>query len=550
MIVGKIVMVMLVLLSVACSNENAPSKNGNKSRGLASEFNVYGIVVGASSDELVNKLGAPLKKKLVNRMGSEYFDYIYESLQFAVIDGKVAMVGSKDVELKTNQDVGVGSSVEQVSEKYSSYGKYEDEEHYRGVVVYFDSEGAMFVEFNNDKVSKVAAANMRFIEDYFEVTQGQLRSISAYSKYSDEDIEALAQDTKSLSNKDLAIIDDSSSKQINIGMEKSKVEEILGRPEEETEFGTKYNGVSIMYDENNIVAAITTPWDDNRAKRFRTIRGITIGSSEYEVADKYGVEKNDDSVSDNEYGYYFYVKMSGNQLKRVEQRDSSENGLTIGFDMDYERKVVKGLTIGYTKCLVYFNCKNTSDETDEQSILSTETAGNKASSSEFSPAPDFSLTDIDGNKVTLSDTNGKVRLVQFFFSNNPDLGPPTTFLLSQVQQKLIDKGLFGTDTEIFSITIDPKRDTAGALKKYAEQFDADLSGWKFLRGEERATAELANNFGVLVMKDEEGNFSQTNLIALVDKEDKIREWINANEYIEGDNRKSADDIVTDIENLL
>src|SRR5689334_3908488 len=55
----------------------------------------------------------------------------------------------------------------------------------------------------------------------------------------------------------------------------------------------------------------------------------------------------------------------------------------------------------------------------------------------------FSYQDIDGQTVSLDNTNGKVRLLYFFFANCPDVCPPTTFMLSQVQDQLKAKGLFG-----------------------------------------------------------------------------------------------------------
>ncbi|MFD2505845.1 SCO family protein [Paenibacillus septentrionalis] len=43
------------------------------------------------------------------------------------------------------------------------------------------------------------------------------------------------------------------------------------------------------------------------------------------------------------------------------------------------------------------------------------------------PAPSFALTDVDGNAVSLESTNGKARIVYFYFASCPDVCPPTTF---------------------------------------------------------------------------------------------------------------------------
>ncbi|WMT40264.1 SCO family protein [Paenibacillus sp. D2_2] len=68
------------------------------------------------------------------------------------------------------------------------------------------------------------------------------------------------------------------------------------------------------------------------------------------------------------------------------------------------------------------------------------------------PVESFSMENVDGRNITLEDTNGKVRLFYFFFSSCPDVCPVTTFRLSQVQDLLQDKGMFGKDAEIISIS--------------------------------------------------------------------------------------------------
>ena len=145
---------------------------------------------------------------------------------------------------------------------------------------------------------------------------------------------------------------------------------------------------------------------------------------------------------------------------------------------------------------------------------------------------EFSYTDMNGETVSLSGTNGKARLLYFFFANCPDVCPPTTFVMSQVQDELKEEGLFGKEVEFLSVTIDPERDTPELLQDYAKRFEADPEGWKFLRGDEKETAALAEKYGILVNKDKDGNFGHMNLIVLLDKKGQIREWISANDYID------------------
>lgn len=77
---------------------------------------------------------------------------------------------------------------------------------------------------------------------------------------------------------------------------------------------------------------------------------------------------------------------------------------------------------------------------------------------------DFSLENVNGDQVTLADTQGKARLVYFFFTQCPDVCPITKFLLSQTQKILVEDGSFGKDTEFVSISFDPKNDTGKLLR--------------------------------------------------------------------------------------
>jgi protein SCO1/2 len=164
---------------------------------------------------------------------------------------------------------------------------------------------------------------------------------------------------------------------------------------------------------------------------------------------------------------------------------------------------------------------------------------------------EFSYEDTAGNQVSLSNTNGKARLLYFFFASCPDVCPPTTALMSKVQDELKSDGVFGNKVEFMSVTIDPTHDTTDVLKKYANTFDADPSGWKFLRGDEQATADLAKKYQLLVVKDQDGNYSHMNLIVLLDKKGQIRVWINVIDYIgQGEHNLQPSDMAKEIKSLL
>lgn len=141
-------------------------------------------------------------------------------------------------------------------------------------------------------------------------------------------------------------------------------------------------------------------------------------------------------------------------------------------------------------------------------------------------APAFELTNLDGQRVSLASTNGKARIVYFYFANCPDVCPPTTFLLSQVQDQLEAEGKLGSKAELISITFDPERDTPEVIRDFVDRLSADFNGWHFLRGDEQKTLQLAKDFGVSVLKNEDGSYMHMNIITIVDQNGQIRKWIN------------------------
>lgn len=144
-------------------------------------------------------------------------------------------------------------------------------------------------------------------------------------------------------------------------------------------------------------------------------------------------------------------------------------------------------------------------------------------------APDFSLESAEGRQVTLAESTGKVRLVYFFFSHCPDICIPTTAMLSKLQEELKDRGLFGTEVVLHSISFDPERDTRERLDRFAKGYQADFAGWHFLRGEEQAVIDLARQYGVSVVNLNNGDFMHQNYFILVDKDGQKRKYYDAND---------------------
>jgi protein SCO1/2 len=135
---------------------------------------------------------------------------------------------------------------------------------------------------------------------------------------------------------------------------------------------------------------------------------------------------------------------------------------------------------------------------------------------------DFTLDNIDGSRFQLSQSNGKVRLVSFIFTHCPDVCPSTTRYMADLQEQLKAKGLFGEKAAFITVSFDPERDTPEVLRKYANTFNADPSGWYFLRGDEEAVQKVTKDFGVAVIKQPDGSYMHTARIFLLDQDGNLR----------------------------
>ena len=132
--------------------------------------------------------------------------------------------------------------------------------------------------------------------------------------------------------------------------------------------------------------------------------------------------------------------------------------------------------------------------------------------------PDFTLTDQTGARVKLSQFRGQPVAVTFVYSRCPIA---TACPLTVARFSKIDAGLkkenFGA---LLCVTVDPENDTPAALKEYAAHVGADPKRWKFLTGDPRDVARVAERFGVLYYPDK-AQIVHSQAVAIVDPDGKL-----------------------------
>jgi protein SCO1/2 len=137
----------------------------------------------------------------------------------------------------------------------------------------------------------------------------------------------------------------------------------------------------------------------------------------------------------------------------------------------------------------------------------------------FHQVGDFKLTDQDGKEVSFKTYNDKVLVVGFFYTHCATLCNTINGYIDSLDRNYAQ----GKMVQFASITVDPKRDSVGALKKYAAQFADRNAKWKFLTGDTATIYNLARKgFLVNAVDQGNGNFIYSDQLILLDSHRRIR----------------------------
>lgn len=136
----------------------------------------------------------------------------------------------------------------------------------------------------------------------------------------------------------------------------------------------------------------------------------------------------------------------------------------------------------------------------------------------------FTLTNQDGQPLSLSDLQGKPVLLFFGFTHCPDVCPTTMAEFRQIKRDLGDQG---GDLAYVFVSVDGTRDTPEVLKPYLAQFDPAFIG---LTGTEDKVRQIGGDYFVFFNHSPvEGTPSaagysvdHTSFTYLIDAEGKLR----------------------------
>ncbi|HLR23358.1 MAG TPA: SCO family protein [Pseudogracilibacillus sp.] len=140
------------------------------------------------------------------------------------------------------------------------------------------------------------------------------------------------------------------------------------------------------------------------------------------------------------------------------------------------------------------------------------------------------------NEFDFEEKPKKARLIEFMYTNCPDVCPITTLEMSQLKNKLEKEGVFGDEVEFMTITIDPKRDTLEVMEDYAHRYEieSDEEGWYFLRGDEEDTKEFADALDFLYRDPGSGEIVHSTYTYFMDEDDNLLEKFTMGEAFDQD----------------
>ena len=139
------------------------------------------------------------------------------------------------------------------------------------------------------------------------------------------------------------------------------------------------------------------------------------------------------------------------------------------------------------------------------------------------PAPDFTLLDTSGRPTQLSELRGHVVLINFIYTTCSSACPLLTQRIALLQARLARSGLRERQAHFLSITVDPYRDSAEVLSRYAGRFGAGSDGWRFLREEPERLQRVLTAYDEWTRPQPDGEIDHPARLYLVDQRGNIRE---------------------------
>ena len=156
--------------------------------------------------------------------------------------------------------------------------------------------------------------------------------------------------------------------------------------------------------------------------------------------------------------------------------------------------------------------------------------------------PNFAFVDQNNDTVRNVDFEGKIYVADFFFTHCPTICPRVTAQMLRVYTEFKDSSAVC----LIAHSIDPKRDSVGRLRDYADKLGVKAPKWRFVTGERDSIYSIADNYFSIAKEDPKspGGFDHSGRLILVDKKRHVRS------FCDGTDAEDVDRFMKDIKRLL
>lgn len=160
----------------------------------------------------------------------------------------------------------------------------------------------------------------------------------------------------------------------------------------------------------------------------------------------------------------------------------------------------------------------------------------------YHTVPDFAFMNQDSQWVTNETFAGKAYVVDFFFTHCPTICPKVAKQMKRVHDRFLEEDRL----LLLAHSIDPKRDTIGRLKWYADNLGVESSKWHFVTGVKDSIYAIADDYFSIAIEnpDSPGGFDHSGRLILIDPQRRVRS------FCDGTDAESVDKFMLDIDKLL
>lgn len=213
---------------------------------------------------------------------------------------------------------------------------------------------------------------------------------------------------------------------------------------------------------------------------------------------------------------------------------------------------MRSKTVLFLSIVIFFSCKEKSQNNsrvdtlpfyDEATFTPHWIAPNDLSLDSFHRISPFQLYNQEGDTITEQFFEGKIYVVDFFFTICPGICPKMTTNMMKLQEEFL------TDDKVWllSHSVTPEMDSVSILKRYAKIKGISAKTWHLVTGDKDDIYKLGRkDYFVeedLGLSKEEDEFLHTENFVLIDKNRHIRGIYN------GLNKTSINQLIVDIKTL-